>query len=132
MDVRLPSIDELADMTPAEREAAIAAADRVRRQMESFVAEGVQLAESQRQHRIDGHRTVTAWARASFNWSDATAKRVARNGRALADLPHLRAAARAGHIGVDHLNAFSFRPLDHLARTRFTRRLRLCRHQHPP
>ena len=104
--VGVPSIDELGALTGVEREAALAEAERLRRRLETFLAEGVDAAQFMQQHVSDGHRTGAAWARATFNWSGPSARRVVRNGAALRALPHLREACRKGDVGVDQLNEF--------------------------
>jgi hypothetical protein len=87
-----------------ERERMLAEADRLRRRLETFLAEGVAAVEDAKEYRADGHRTVGAWARATANWSPDEALRISRNGRALAALPALREAARRGDVGVGQLS----------------------------
>jgi hypothetical protein len=87
-----------------ERERMLAEADRLRRQLEVFLAEGTATVEGAKEHTADGHRTVRAWGQATCNWSPEEALRIARNGRALAALPALREAARRGDVGVAQLS----------------------------
>jgi hypothetical protein len=80
--------------------------ERIRRQAEAVLAHGVAVAERCQQFREDGHKTVTAWARATFNWPSRDAQRVARNGRVLAAQPVLAGLAAAGDLGVAQLDEF--------------------------
>ncbi len=59
--------------------------------------------DSQRLHRIDGHRSVRSHVRHVLKVSPAEAHRRAKAARALRDLPEVAAAARCGRIGPDHV-----------------------------
>jgi hypothetical protein len=99
-----PSAEQFASLDAAALAAVLAQVDRVRRQAEVLLAEGVALAEQRSDHRRDGHRSVHAWGRAEFHWSTVEAVRIARNGRVLADMPLLRDRCRRGDVGVAQLS----------------------------
>lgn len=102
--IEFPDADEWSALDPTEREAMIAAIDRLRRRAEVSLAEGVAAIETSGSFRRDGHRTVSAWGVATANWSTRDSVRIARNGRVLRSLPVLAAAARSGTIGVSQLD----------------------------
>ena len=102
----LPTTEELAELPVADLRAALAQVERVRRQAEALLAEATHVVARRHLHRADGHRRVTAWGRAEFNWSPTEALRISRNGAAMAAMPQLRAAAHEGTIGVAQLSEF--------------------------
>jgi hypothetical protein len=102
----VPSVDDLAGLGSADLAETLRQVDRLRRAAEVALAEGVALAERRRDHLVDGHRSVIGWCRGEFDWSNTTAHRIARNGRALASMPTLRAAASEAAVGVDQLDTF--------------------------
>jgi len=102
----LPTADELAELPAAELRAVLAQVERVRRQAEALLAEATHVVTQRGLHRGDGHRRVTAWGRAEFNWSPVEALRISRNGAAMAAMPLLRDAAHEGIVGVAQLSEF--------------------------
>ena len=63
--------------------------------------------DTERLHRIDGHRSVKAQARHVLQISSAEASRRFRAGRALRDLPEVADALRAGRISLDHVRVIT-------------------------
>lgn len=105
----LPSTAELADLAVSDHrefERVLAEIERVRRQCEMLLATGSADADAAGVWRVDGHRTLRAWQRATLDHSSDTALRIRRNGAVLAALPALAHACERGAVGVDVLDLF--------------------------
>jgi len=61
--------------------------------------------EDAEEHRVDGAVDMASWLVAALNVSAATAREWARVGRALAELPHLRASFATGELSWDQIAA---------------------------
>lgn len=97
----VPSVDELAAMSPAEVEAVLRELDGARRAAEVAVAELVGRVERAGVFRADGHRTPRAWGMAAANWSWAQAGRVVQVAHMLQVWPS------AAGVGVAQLHALA-------------------------
>jgi hypothetical protein len=101
MSLVVPSVDELAAMSPAEVEAVLRELDGARRAAEVAVAELVGRVERAGVFRADGHRTPRAWGMAAANWSWAQAGRVVQVAHMLQVWPS------AAGVGVAQLHALA-------------------------
>ncbi len=105
MELRVPSVEELVMMSPAEVERHAHALEVVRRKVEAATALMVQGVEDSSAYLADGHRNVAAWGRATNNWSPSEAIRLSKLARAFKRLPTFAEAALTGAIGVDAMHA---------------------------
>jgi len=76
--------------------------EHLRRLVGAAQIDNVARIDTERLHRIDGHRSVKAHIAHVLKVSPAEAGRRARAARALRDLPDIAAALRSGRIGLDH------------------------------
>jgi hypothetical protein len=105
--LHVPEVEEIDAMTPAELEAGLRELDRQRRQLEAAIATYVRRTETTGAYLADGHRHITAWAKATCNWSTSEATRATRLGRLLARFPTAGTACQNGSIGVAQLHALA-------------------------
>lgn len=72
--------------------------------------QAIELAEVDRRglHELDGYSSIASFARHQMGLSTKQARAYVRVGRALADLPDVRAAALAGHLTFEHLTSFDY------------------------
>ncbi len=99
---QLSEPQQAADVLVAERQLEL-----VRRIVSTAPIDNVAHIDTERLHRIDGHRSVRAHIRHALKVSSAEAHRRAQAARALHDLPEIAAAARAGRIGPDHVQVLA-------------------------
>lgn len=96
----LPSVVALAAMSAPDRAAAMAALNHAMRRIEAVTVDLVEVAERAGDHLADGHRSTAAWLTASTNCSPGEARARVQSGRAVRELPSVRAEFRAGRVGV--------------------------------
>ncbi len=109
----LPSADEIAVMHGRELDAALLAAERVRRQAEATIAAITGRCDQTMHYRDDGHWSVKGWSMAVTNCSSREAHRRRAVARTLALMPAVRDAFAAADIGVaqvDELAKLSSNP----------------------
>jgi hypothetical protein len=99
-------VDELVDSTDAELDARVRAIELARRRLDAELAATAGEIERRGSYLDDGHRSITAYLRATCNWSDAEAKRMARLTDAVAVVPCLLEALHEGRIGAAQAHEF--------------------------
>jgi len=90
------------DVLTAERQL-----EHLRRLVGAAQIDNVARIDTERLHRIDGHRSVKAHTCHVLKVSPAEAARRAQAARALRDLPEIAAALQAGRIGLDHVQVIA-------------------------
>ena len=105
MELVLPSVHEVALMSPAELQACAQELDVLRRRVEAASAVLVQRVDAASAFVEDGHRNVSAWGRATNHWSHGEAAGMTKLARAFGQLPLFAEAARSGALGVAQMHA---------------------------
>ena len=105
MSSQVPTVQEIAGMSPAELELLARGLDRERRQIEAALATLVDRVGSACAFGADGHRSLKAWGRATCNWSGGEAARFVKTGRMLARFESAATAAANGELGVAQMHA---------------------------
>lgn len=103
----MPTVVEIAGMSPAELEVLARRLDGERRRVEAALATLVDRVGASGAFGRDGHRSVKAWGRAACNWSGAEAARFVKAGRMLARFETAATLAQAGELGVAQLHALA-------------------------
>lgn len=96
----LPTLDEIGRMSGPDLDAALRAAEQLRRRAEAVIAAVVGRANESVRYLDDGHRSVKGWAMAVTNCSPAESRQRRQGARVLGLMPEVRAAFRAGTVGV--------------------------------
>lgn len=107
MELSVPEVDELVVMAAAQVEVAGQQLELVRRRAEAASALMVQRVDETSTYALDGHRRVSAWGKATNNWSGAEAAHMVKLARAMASLPRFALAALAGHLSVSAMHAIA-------------------------
>ena len=101
--ITLPAPEEVAALADGDLDEALVEMERARRLVESAIVDVLDEADRRRRYVADGHVSVRGWAQALTNCSRAETMRRLQTMRALRDLESLRAALRAGEVGVDQV-----------------------------
>lgn len=104
MELRIPSVEELVTMSPADVERIAHELEVLERQAKAASALLVQRVEDSAVYVLDGHKKVADWGRASNNWSGAETARRVKLARAMKKLPEFAASALAGELGVSQMD----------------------------
>jgi 5-methylcytosine-specific restriction endonuclease McrA len=105
MELRVPSVNEVAMMSPVELQTHAQDLDVLRRQVEAASALLVQRVDAASAFAEDGHRNVAAWGRATNHWSHGEAAGMAKLAKAFGLLPQFAEAAQSGVLGVAQMHA---------------------------
>jgi hypothetical protein len=105
MELCVPSVGELASMSPVEVQRRAQEFEVLRRRVEAVSALMVQRVDEAKAFVADGHRRVSAWGRATNNWSGPEASVMVKLARAMQVLPRFAEAALAGELGVAQMHA---------------------------
>ncbi len=103
----MPSVNEVAMMSPVELQTRAQELDVLRRQVEAASALLVQRVDAASAFVEDGHRNVAAWGRATNHWSHGEAAGMAKLAKAFTLLPQFATAAASGAIGVAQMHALA-------------------------
>ncbi len=103
----MPSVNEVAMMSPVELQTRAQELDVLRRQVEAASAVLVQRVDAAGAFVEDGHRNVAAWGRATNHWSHGEAAGMAKLAKAFTLLPQFAAAAQSGVLGVAQMHALA-------------------------
>jgi hypothetical protein len=128
-------VDELAGSTDSQLDDRVRSIELERRRLDAELAATLAEIDRRTSYLDDGHRTFTAYLRATCNWSDVEAKRMGRLADAVMNVPGLVEALHVGRIGAPQAHEFAaahanprvrdrlveFAPtlLDHAERLRF-------------
>jgi hypothetical protein len=104
---RVPEVDAITAMTPAELDTLILDMDIQERRQQAALALLAARAEEAGTFFVDGHRTAKAWTQAACNWSGQQAARTVRLGRAFTLMPLFATACLAGEIGISQMHALA-------------------------
>ena len=96
----LPTLDEIANLSGRDLEAALWAAERVRRGAEAVIASVVARCDSSLHYLADGHRSVKQWTMAMTNCSPHEARLRRGTARVFDLMPGARAGMLAAPVGV--------------------------------
>jgi hypothetical protein len=129
------AVEQLMGSTDAQLDDRVRAIELERRRLDAELAATLGEMDRRGSFLDDGHRSLAAYLRATCNWSDAEAKRMARLADAAATLPGLVEALHEGRIGApqaheiaaahanrrvrDRLAEFAPMLLDHAERLRY-------------
>jgi hypothetical protein len=105
MEFRIPSVEEMVVMSPAEVERGAQELEVIRRQVVAASAMRALRVDQTSAHLADGHKSLAAWGRATNNWSPTETLQFTKLARAFKWLPHFAEAALTGAIGVDFMHA---------------------------
>ncbi len=105
MSSQVPTVAEIAGMSPADLEVLARGLDGDRRRVEAALATLVHRVDMAGAFTGDGHRSVKAWGRATCNWSGGEAARFVKTGRMLARFDSAATAASNGELGVAQMHA---------------------------
>ena len=105
MELAVPLVEELAVLSPVGLQTCAQSLEVLRRRVEAANALLVQRVDGARLFVPDGHRRVSAWGRATNNWSAPEAAMMVKLAGAMQALPKFAAAALAGEIGVAQMHA---------------------------
>lgn len=97
----LPSAEELARCEPHELESLMAGLEARRRAVEAEQVAVLEVVAARGLHRADGHRSVSAWHRATVNSSRSAATRRVRTARLTCAVPVVARAVAEGRLGVE-------------------------------
>jgi len=98
---RLPSPEELAALDPDDLCRFMAGLEARRREVEAHQVAVLQVVAARGLHRADGHRSVSAWHRATVTCSSGAAMRRVRTARLVAAVPAVATAMASGELGVE-------------------------------
>ncbi len=102
------SIEELAEQlmecSDSDIDERVRTLESERRRIEAELALTVGEVDRRRSYLDDGHRSLTAYLRATCNWSDAEAARIGRLTAVAADVPGLVEALHEGRVGAPQAN----------------------------
>jgi hypothetical protein len=101
--ITLLSPGEVAELRDDDLDAALVGMERARRMVEAAIVDLLDEADRRRRYVADGHVSVRGWAQALTNCSRVETMRRSQTMRALRDLESVRAALRAGEVGVDQV-----------------------------
>ena len=101
------ALEEMAGVPDAAVDASIRELELQLRVTQAELAAALTVAEGRGSYRDDGHRSMAAYLRATFNASDAEASRQRRIARVCAAIPALGDALATGHIGVSQVLEFN-------------------------
>jgi hypothetical protein len=105
MDLAVPLVEELAVLSPVDLQTRAQELEVLRRRVEAANALMVQRVDEGKLYVADGHRRVSAWGRATNNWSGPEASVMVKLAKAMKALPKFAEAALAGEIGVAQMHA---------------------------
>lgn len=98
--------EELVYLSDADLTAALRDAELARRAADANLATTIAVAEQRQLHRVDGHRTMKGFLRATCNWSSPEAARWRSIAQAIEWLPGLGDSWLAGRVGHAQMAVF--------------------------
>lgn len=100
-------IEHLVGLSDAALDERLRELELQRRTHDAEMIAAVLVAEQRCLHTLDGHRTMNAYLRATFNWSNAEAGRWRAHARAIGAINGLGDAVVAGRIGTPQVSEFA-------------------------
>lgn len=94
---------ELASLAVEAGDEVAVALERVRRAAEYASARQVFATDVEGTHRVDGHRTLGSWVRATTNTSRFVARRACQSAETIAEIEAVRVASAEGRLGAEQL-----------------------------
>ena len=105
MEFRIPSVEEMVVMPPAEVERGAQELEVIRRKVVAALAMRALRVDQTSAYLADGHKNLAAWGRATNNWSPTETLQFTKLARAFKWLPQFAETALTGAIGVDFMHA---------------------------